>query len=66
MSGVSLEIAAGTTLGIVGESGCGKSTLGRMVVGLEKPTEGEVRLRGTALGSMTPRRSAGRPATTSR
>ncbi len=61
VSGVSLEIAAGATLGIVGESGCGKSTLGRMVVGLEKPTEGEVRLRGTALGSMSrPQRRAAR------
>ena len=50
---VSLDIAAGSTLGIVGESGCGKSTLGRMVVGLEKPTEGEVRLRGTPLSAMT-------------
>ncbi|HEY2078392.1 MAG TPA: oligopeptide/dipeptide ABC transporter ATP-binding protein [Streptosporangiaceae bacterium] len=53
VSGVSLEIAAGSTLGIVGESGCGKSTLGRMVVGLEKPTDGEVRLRGRALGTMS-------------
>jgi oligopeptide/dipeptide ABC transporter ATP-binding protein len=53
LSHVSLEVAAGTTLGIVGESGCGKSTLGRLVVGLEKPTDGEVRLRGTARGAMT-------------
>jgi peptide/nickel transport system ATP-binding protein len=53
VSDVSLEIAAGTTLGIVGESGCGKSTLGRLVVGLEKPTDGEVRLRGTALAAMS-------------
>jgi len=53
VSDVSLEIAAGTTLGIVGESGCGKSTLGRMVVGLEKPTDGEVRLRGAALAAMS-------------
>jgi len=53
VSDVSLDIAAGATLGIVGESGCGKSTLGRVVVGLERPTTGEVRLRGTALSAMS-------------
>jgi peptide/nickel transport system ATP-binding protein len=52
VSGVTLEIAAGATLGIVGESGCGKSTLGRIAVGLEKPTEGEVWLRGEPVSGM--------------
>jgi len=37
---VSFTVARGTTFSIVGESGCGKSTLARMVVGLQRPTEG--------------------------
>jgi oligopeptide/dipeptide ABC transporter ATP-binding protein len=40
---VSLSIERGTTLGLVGESGSGKSTIGKMMVGLSRPTAGEMR-----------------------
>lgn len=49
VSGISLDVLEGETLGIVGESGSGKSTLGRMLVGLEKPTAGNVFLGGQNL-----------------
>ena len=47
--GVSLDLAQGETLGVVGESGCGKSTLARMLVGLDRPTSGAIRLSGKDL-----------------
>jgi peptide/nickel transport system ATP-binding protein len=52
ISGVSLTVRAGETLGVVGESGCGKSTIGRMAVGLESPTRGTIRFEGEELSSL--------------
>ncbi|GIF06588.1 dipeptide ABC transporter ATP-binding protein [Actinoplanes siamensis] len=75
VDGVSLDVCAGETLGIVGESGTGKTTLARMMVGLVPPTSGSItfdgvdiaRRRGRSvqmvfqdpLSSLNPRRSIG-------
>jgi len=48
---VSLSIPKGKTFALVGESGCGKSTMARMLVGLDHPTQGEVRFDGEPLHS---------------
>ncbi|RFU85143.1 ABC transporter ATP-binding protein [Streptomyces triticagri] len=52
LTGADLEIAAGETVGVVGESGCGKSTLAKVLVGVQRPTAGTVAFRGRDLWTM--------------
>ncbi|MBT3359736.1 MAG: ATP-binding cassette domain-containing protein [Rhodospirillales bacterium] len=53
VEGVSFYIRPGETLGLVGESGCGKSTTGRMVIGIDQPTEGDVKFNDVDLSTLT-------------
>jgi len=56
VDGVNLRIAAGETVGLVGESGCGKSTLVRLLTRTLPVSEGQIRFVGTDLALVTPER----------
>lgn len=50
LNSISLKLARGDVLGLVGESGCGKSTLAKILLGLEAPTSGQVLVDGNPIG----------------
>ncbi|CAN5315835.1 hypothetical protein BH10PSE18_BH10PSE18_18400 [soil metagenome] len=52
LNGVSFSVQPGRSMGIVGESGSGKSTIARLVMALDKPTSGSVKLQGRDLHTL--------------
>src|SRR4051812_34414919 len=56
VDGVSFQVPAGGSLGLVGESGCGKSTTGRLITRLYEPTGGSIVFDGRGITKISPRR----------
>lgn len=56
IQGVNLSLGQGETLGLVGESGSGKSSIGNAVLGLVRPTSGQILFRGDDITTVSPRR----------
>jgi heme exporter protein A len=56
---IKLEIAAGSTVALLGRNGAGKTTLLRILAGLSKPSEGSVRMNGTDVRELETRRRIG-------
>ena len=55
VDGVDLDVREGEAVGLVGESGCGKTTLANALLGLVRPSSGDVRFRGRSLSSLNSR-----------
>ena len=51
VTGINLNILPGERVSILGPSGCGKSSLLRLIAGLEKPSEGEIKIKGIEVSS---------------